>query len=150
MGRASKYEPKYHIPWAEGLLRRGATMQEVAREFGVSKSTLYEWAKRDPKLAEALRTTRDRADLAVERSLYQRALGYKATDRKTIMRHTESGELVPERVEVSERDVPPDTTAAIFWLKNRQGWSNNPAVRGGSDVPTFEFDPSARRADDEG
>lgn len=149
MPRRTKYDPKYHVPWAEGLLRRGATIDEVAREMGVAKSTVYEWAKVHKEFAEALRTSRELTDMQVEKSLYKRAMGYTATERRTILKPGPNGSMEPIRVEVNERDVPPDSSAAIFWLKNRQGWRNDPDVVRAEEVPTFTFDPESRKASSE-
>lgn len=119
-GRPSKYNPKYHIPWAKGLLRRGLTIDEVAKEFEVSKQTLYNWADQDSDFFDALNESRDKADMEVEKSLYERALGYKVTDRKTVIQlDKNTGEQKPARIEVIEKEIPPDVTACIFWLKNR-------------------------------
>lgn len=119
MARPSKYNPKYHIPWVEGLVRRGATAKEVADELEVSVSTLYKWADEDDAFSEALKGNRDIVDMQVEKSLLQRAMGYKASEKKTIVQSGNNGEQKPVRIEIIEKEIPPDTTACIFWLKNR-------------------------------
>lgn len=118
-GRPTKYDPKYHIPWARGLLRRGATVAELAKEFEVNRSTIYEWASVHPEFSDVLREDRQLADFAVEESLYRRALGTTTTEKKTIVTSGPDGETKPSRIEIIEREVPPDVTACIFWLKNR-------------------------------
>ena len=118
-GRPTKYDPKYHIPWARGLLRRGATIKELAEEFGVAVSTIYEWSYQHEEFSEILKEDRELADFAVEDSLYRRAMGTKVTEKRTIVTAGPDGESHPSRIEIVEKEVPPDTTAAIFWLKNR-------------------------------
>ncbi|MBQ9041430.1 MAG: hypothetical protein IJ111_01280 [Eggerthellaceae bacterium] len=119
-GRKSKYNPDYHIPWVRGLAMRGCTVEEIAKEIGVAKSTLCLWVKKDPALSDALNEARDYADIKVEHSLYERALGVTVTERKTIITTDANGVSAPQRIEVTEKSYPADTTACIFWLKNRQ------------------------------
>lgn len=118
-GRPTKYDPKYHIPWARGLALRGATAEEIAREFGVAKSTLYKWAKEDESFSNALKESRDIADMDVERTLYQRAMGGKSRETKKVIEIVD-GQPQVKRIEETERELAPDVTACIFWLKNRQ------------------------------
>lgn len=120
MARKSKYNPQYHIPWIKGLLRRGLTIAEVAKDLEVATSTLNKWIAENEDLQEAVDKGRNYADITVEESLYKKAIGYKVTKKRTIISAGgNSGEQKPARVEISEEDVPPDTTACIFWLKNR-------------------------------
>lgn len=118
-GRPSKYVSTYHVPWTRSLARRGLTVEEIAKEIGVAKSTFCKWVNENQDLSDALNEGRSIADSKVEESLYRKALGFKVTERKTIVSANKDGEQKPARIEVLERDVPPDTTACIFWLKNR-------------------------------
>ena len=121
MARKSKYNPKYHVPWIMGLAARGCTVEEMAADMNVAASTLHKWIKENEELSEALKRGRSFSDTQVETSLYRRAVGgFKVTEKKTIVSSASNGEQKPVRVEVVEKDVPPDTTAAIFWLKNRR------------------------------
>jgi hypothetical protein len=97
MGRPSKFKPEY-IEQAQSLGMLGATNEQIADFFKVDEGTLYNWQSRHPEFFKAINTARDEWDKQVERALCQKALGF-------------------------ERDgkyYPPDTTACIFWLKNRQ------------------------------
>lgn len=118
-GRPTKYDKKYHCPWAKGLLRRGATIEELAEEFEVSRSTIYKWADEHQEFSDILNESRELADFAVEETLYNRAMGITVTEKRTVVQANPSGEQKPARVEIVEKQVPPDTTACIFWLKNR-------------------------------
>lgn len=113
-GAPSKYDPKVHVTLARGLARCGLTMAEIAAEMHVAKQTLYKWRADHPEFMDALNDGRALADLTIEDSLYQRAKGYR---KKTIRRRkSPQGEVLEETIE----DIPPDTTACIFWLKNRK------------------------------
>lgn len=136
-GRPTKYEAKYHVPWAEGLMRRGATIEELAKSFDVSVATIYNWRDAHPEFLEALNVGREQTDMDVEKSLFQRAMGYTVTEEKKIIKVVD-GQPVVERIEQTDRQVAPDTTACIFWLKNR-----NPKLwRDRQDVQVKEADDS--------
>jgi hypothetical protein len=68
------------------------------------------------KFCQALKAGKEAADQRVERSLYQRAVGYAHDAVKIFM---PAGASAPVYAPYVER-VAPDTTAAIFWLKNRK------------------------------
>ena len=113
-GRPSKYQDKF-AKEAYKLSLLGATDKFMADFFDVSEQTLNEWKKSYPEFLESLKEGKSNADAKVAQSLYNRALGYscKATKFATF-----NGEIT-DREEYIEH-YPPDTTAAIFWLKNRK------------------------------
>jgi hypothetical protein len=143
VGRPSEYKPEY-CKMAEVFCRKGATDKELGELFGVSDTTINNWKNQHPEFLASLKNGKDIADNEVEKALYKRALGYKTTEktvyktkkRKNEPEHVEyddDGELVEplketppideleiSRVDEKEKDVAPDTTAGIFWLKNRR------------------------------
>ena len=92
----------------------------MAEDMQISAFTLKKWVKEHEELSTALKSGRSFSDTQVELSLYQRAIGTQVTEKKTIVSSADSGEQKPVRVEIVQKDVPPDTTAGIFWLKNRR------------------------------
>jgi hypothetical protein len=80
----------------------------------VSLDTIQVWINQYPEFSEALKEGKAPADAKVEKSLFQRAIGYKYTEKKVIQ--LPDGTI---RKEVTEKEVVPDVTAQIFWLKNR-------------------------------
>ena len=94
-----------------GWARSGLTDEQLAHNMGIATSTLYEWKKRYPEISESLKSNKEIADIAVENALYKRAIGYQYTETTK-----EAGKVVKTVV----KEVVPDTTAQIFWLKNRQ------------------------------
>jgi hypothetical protein len=114
MGRPTKYKTEY-CEQATKLCRLGATDEELADFFEVNTDTIYEWQKVHPEFSEALKKGKLLADAEVADKLYQRAIGYIG---KTTKFATYEGQI-SDSMEVEEH-YPPDTTAAIFWLKNRQ------------------------------
>lgn len=114
----------------EGWARDGLTDEQLAQKMGIATGTLYEWKKSYPEISDALKRGKEVVDIEVENALLKRALGYDYTE---------------ERVEISEKDgrkvtqitkhIAADTTAQIFWLKNRRPdkWRDKP-------MPTAEGD----------
>lgn len=120
MARPSKYNKKYHLPWIRGLARQGMTVEQIAKELEVAKKTLYNWMEADEELLHALNEGRNAADSKVEDSLYSRAIGYVLKETKKIIKLTADGQQEPSRIEITEKELAPDVTACIFWLKNRK------------------------------
>jgi len=119
MARPTKFNAEYHIPWIRGLARRGYTTKEIAADLSVAVSTVNKWISEHEALQEAIEQGRSCSDTLVEESLYKRATGYKVVKRKTIITTDSNGKPLPAKIETSEEEVPPDTVACIFWLKNR-------------------------------
>lgn len=112
-GRPSKFKPEF-IAQAEKLCKLGATDMEIADFFQVEVRTVYRWKAENEQFCQALKAGKDEADDRVERSLFARANGYE---------HDEVDIRVVDHAIVQtqiRKYYPPDTTAAIFWLKNRK------------------------------
>ena len=113
-GRPSGYLPEF-AKQATKLCELGATNADLADFFGVSINTIANWQTARPEFLAALKAGKVSADDRVERSLYQRAVGYTYYSVKIFCPAGGVPVTVPYR-----EHVPPDTTAQIFWLKNRR------------------------------
>jgi hypothetical protein len=113
-GRHSQFNPKF-IRCAELACRAGFTDRELAELLGVSLSALGKWKRQREDFCSALKVGKAEADSRVERSLYERATGYSYNAVKIFLPYGSREPVYAPYVE----HVPPDTTAAIFWLKNR-------------------------------
>lgn len=113
MARPSDFKEEF-VEEASRLSAEGATDQEMADYFGVDVRTLYRWKNTQPEFRQAIKSAKDAADDRVERSLFERALGY---ERDEVDIRVAGGEIVQTKI---RKFYPPDTTAAIFWLKNRK------------------------------
>lgn len=109
-GRPELYEESW-VQQAAFMARNGATDAEMAKELGCTLSTFYLRLNQYPDFSEAIKVGKAAYDQRVSNSLARRAIGYEHETEKVF-----SNGL---RVKVIEH-VPPDTTAQIFWLKNRQ------------------------------
>lgn len=131
-GRPSKYhshvEPKLLLvaSWA----RNGLTLDDIAKNLGVATSTFMEYKNQFSELADALKKNKEEADVIVENALYKRALGYNYTE-VTYENGVETKRVVKE--------VVPDTTAQIFWLKNRnpKAWRDKQDVEHSGNLVVF-------------
>jgi molybdopterin converting factor small subunit len=115
MGRPSKYREEYAEQARVLCTTVGATDEELAVKFGVHVSRIKDWASRYPEFRAALKVGKGPADDCTERSLFQRANGFWVETEKIFV--TKDGGVI--RVPTREF-YPPDTTACIFWLKNRR------------------------------
>lgn len=116
----SKYTEDFP-PLVEMWMRQGLTEEQAAKNLGVSRSTFEEYKVRHPDFLAAIKRGKAPVDFAVENALLKRALGYTYTERKEETSEPDSGTEIPsKRVTVTVKEVSPDTTAAIFWLKNRK------------------------------
>ena len=117
----------------KGWARDGLTDDQIATKCGIVRSTLSEWKKKYQDISDALKKNKEIVDAEVENSLLKNAMGFKykeevvSTKKEVIY---EDGKRVKETsepviVEIT-RYKPPETTAQIYWLNNRQTkkWRN--------------------------
>jgi len=112
-GRPSSYKPEY-AEQAYKLCLLGATDDELADFFGVSGTTIDNWKTAHPQFIGALKDGKQLADANVAQSLYHRALGYSHPEDDI---RVADGAIV---ITPTVKHYPPDSTACIFWLKNRK------------------------------
>lgn len=126
-GRPTVFKPEY-VAQAESLCQLGATEADLANFFNVSTVTLWRWRSKYADFCNALKVGKDAADQRVISSLYHRATGYTYDAVKIF---PPAGKRKTPLIVPYKEHVPPDTTAAIFWLKNRKrkDWSDYHDVR---------------------
>ena len=112
-GRPTKYRPEYALQ-AEKLCKLGLTDKEMAGFFEVSEQTINTWKHQYPEFLESLKDGKTMADAEVASKLFHRATGYEHPEDD--IRAVNGVITITPMV----KHYPPDTTAAIFWLKNRQ------------------------------
>ncbi|MBC9130714.1 terminase [Frischella sp. Ac13] len=113
MARPTNYREEY-AEQARKLCLLGYTDKQLADFFNVSEQTINTWKTKYPEFLESIKKGKAIADVEVVESLYKRAIGieYDEIELKT------DGKAKSKRV--VKKFIPPDTTAQIFWLKNRQ------------------------------
>lgn len=99
----------------EGWARDGLTDKQIAHNIGINPATLINWKKQFFELDNALKKGKEVVDRQVENALLKRALGYDYIEKRTEIK---KGVIVSETK--ITKHVAGDTTAQIFWLKNRK------------------------------
>ncbi|MGP1148196.1 terminase, partial [Serratia sp. CY49633] len=109
----TKYQEAY-AEQARKLCLLGYTDAELADFFEVSEATINNWKLKHSKFLESIKKGKAIADGDVTDRLYQRAMGFVAPDVDI--------RVIDNKIVETPLDkyYPPDTAAAIFWLKNRQ------------------------------
>ena len=121
-GRPSKFD-SIDLDKVSILAKRGWTDADMCAFFGIDESTWTGWKKKHPTFFTSLKDWKIEADNRVERSLYERACGYSHPEDKIFKPAGEDPTIVP-----TTKHYPPDSTACIFWLKNRKRneWRDKP------------------------
>lgn len=112
--RKSKYTDDFPL-LAEGYARQGFTDDQIAGKLGISTQTFYNYKDKYVEFFEAIKRGKAPVDTMVENAMLKRALGYEYEET-----HIEVDALGREKTKIVTKQVIPDTTAQIFWLKNRQ------------------------------
>jgi hypothetical protein len=112
-GRKTAYSPRMAVV-ARKCCERGMTDIEVADMLGIGLATLYRWKAEHPAFSRGFKLGKAEADDRVERSLYSRAIGYDYVAEKPVM--TRDGQKTMRY----RAHIPPDTAAAVWYLKNRR------------------------------
>ncbi|WP_368489304.1 transposase [Clostridium sp. BJN0013] len=132
----------------EGWARDGLTEGQIAKNLGISESTLNGYKKKYPEFLQSLKKGKEVIDFEVENALLKRALGYEYTEvtRERMIRKDEKGKVLTDIhgfptydmvvTKTVKKEVTPDTTAQIFWLKNRkpEEWRNKRDVEHSGEV----------------
>lgn len=99
----------------EGWARDGLTDEQIAHNIGIQRPTLYDWKKKHSDISDALKRGKEVVDRQVENALFKSATGYEYEEVTKEL--TDAGMRVTKIV---TKQVSPNPTSAIFWLKNRK------------------------------
>ena len=126
-GRMKEWTEPDKLLRLEAWARDGLTDEQIAGNMGINVRTLYLWKKKNVQIFQSLKIGKAVADIEVENALRKKALGFRETEQTVTTRKTveyENGKRIREISEPIVTEVekyyPPDTTAQIFWLKNRK------------------------------
>lgn len=128
-GQYEEWRKEENLIRLRGWAMDGLTDDQIAHNIGISRSTLSEWKNKFSDIADSLKKGKEVADYEVENALYMKALGFcteimKPYKVKKVVYDEKTGRKLKEYEEIEyakeEVYVPPDTTAMIFWLKNRK------------------------------
>ncbi|EKN4845806.1 terminase [Yersinia enterocolitica] len=140
LGRPTAYKDEY-AEQARKLCLLGHTDAELAEFFEVSEQTINAWKKAQPDFLESIKKGKAFADSEVASKLFHRATGYEHPEDD--IRAVEGAIVITPTI----KRYPPDTAAAIFWLKNRQRdkWRDKQEVEHSGDIGLIERIQEARK-----
>ena len=119
MGRPSRYESeiKPHIDEIKKAVEAGATVEEIAKAFGIATSTLHKYKAEKKELKDAFARGREKIVFEIKGALLKKALGFEYEEQKTVGRKDRGGETIV-LVEKYKRYSTPSETAAAMLLRN--------------------------------
>ena len=122
-----KYNSELYDTMVWSLAVKGSTNDEIAEALGISERTLLNWRKNYESFGKKFIEGRKIDTGRVEESLYKKATGYEVTEIETTIKYDNDGNEVPVATKTKTKHIQPDTTAIIFWLKNRDSanWKDN-------------------------
>jgi len=115
---------------AFSFLQKGHIELELAKHLGISEATLNDYKNKYPEFLKAIKEGKRKTDDEVENALLKRALGYtyiEETREPVLIKKKIGGRH--KKISLSEemiltktvtKNIAPDVTACIFWLKNRR------------------------------
>lgn len=123
-GRPTNYKKGY-TKQAFQFALLGATDVEMSAFFEVSEKTFNTWKKQFPEFLQSIKKGKAIADAEVAMKLFKRANGYKYDEVSYEKMLTDSNDKENIKTDLYKKkivtkEVAPDVTAQIFWLKNRQ------------------------------
>lgn len=105
----------------EGWAREGMIDKEMAAKLGISTETFYQYQKKYPDFSDSIKRGKAPVDVEVENALLKRARGYEYEETTVEYDAAVEGQKAkPKKIKKTTKQVVPDTTAEIFWLKNRK------------------------------
>lgn len=113
----------------EGWARQGLTDEQIAKNMGIGLTTLKQWKKKYQPIWAALKKGKAPVDFEVENALLKRAMGFEYEETETIIEEVDGKQR--KRIKKIKKVALPETSAIIFWLKNRkpEQWRKlNPVV----------------------
>lgn len=142
----SKWEThvKDRLIEVEGWARDGLTDEQIAKNLGISIRTFYEYKEKYPQFLQSLKRGKEIVDREVENALLKKAIGGKEKVLKPMkiknIIYSDAGKKLKESEEIvmveEEVLIIPDTTAQIFWLKNRKPdvWRDKTAIEHSGEI----------------
>lgn len=104
----------------ESWARDGLTEKDIAEsKIGVSQRSFENWKKKFPSIISSLKRGKRPVDMEVETKLLQNAMGFEYEETETWIDEMPNG-TQKRKIKKVKKFMKPDTTAQIFWLKNRK------------------------------
>jgi hypothetical protein len=120
-GQPTKYKKAYAKIAEKACANNGFDDESLADLFSICDKTLNNWKNKHPEFLQSIKRGKDTYDTNnVETSLLKRAEGYSYIEKHTEAIIDSDGKISElKKVKNITKEIPPETTAGIFWLKNR-------------------------------
>src|SRR5699024_5869146 len=103
----------------ESWARDGLTEKDISeKKIGISQRTFDNWKKKYPSIVSSLKKGKRPVDMEVESQLLKNAMGFEYEETETWI--VEVNGVQKRKIKKVKKFMKPDTTAQIFWLKNRK------------------------------
>jgi hypothetical protein len=128
-GPKTKYNPLYHPTMIRLAAQLGKVDEEIAKEIGICRKTLYAWKVKYPEVDEALSRGKEIPNKLIEQDAFDCAHGYYYEEE---LAHFHNGRW---HKTIARRYVPKNPTSIIWWQKNRdpENWKERVHVDMSSD-----------------
>lgn len=127
----------------EAYARDGLIDEQIAHNMDITAKTLYEWKNKYSEIRNALKRGKEVVDIQVENKLFQRAMGYEYKEvtyeriENMVIEPDGSLNVIPgTKIKTVVKQMAPDVTAQIFWLKNRKSkeWRDKTDIEHGGQI----------------
>ena len=124
MGRPSRYETeiKPHIAEIKKAVEAGATVEEVAKAFGIATSTLHKYKAEKKELKDAFARGREKIVFEIKGALLKKALGFEYEEEKKVGKKDKNGEQIILVEKYTRYSVPSETAAAMLLRNYDKEW----------------------------
>lgn len=121
ISKVKEWQTKDKLILLTAWARDGLTDEQIAKNIGISRQTLYKWKNDNIDILDALKKGKEVVDIEVENALLKRALGYKY-DEVTYERvyDKDKQEYIKQETKRVTKEVQPDPLSIFYWLKNRK------------------------------
>lgn len=118
-GKYEEWQTPENLIRLEGWRRDGLDFDQIAKNMGISRSTLSLWREKFKDISDALKKGSEVSTYEVENALYKSALGHYVEEIDVIENEDNQGRKTVTKHK-RRRYIPPSITAQIFILKNRR------------------------------
>lgn len=118
MAKYHEWLTKDGLDAIESYARDGLTDKQIAANIGVAERTFTNWKKQHSAINAALKKGKQPVDFEIENKLLQKARGFEYEETETYIKEVDG--VQTKTVKRIKKYALPDTSAIIFWLKNRK------------------------------
>jgi hypothetical protein len=126
----SKYQEtiKKNWEWIKSAVRNGSTDKVIYTKLKISYDTYYRYLNEFPEFSEMIKNERKISIEEVEDALFKSATGKVSIKKTKKYKTVDSSGKETQHIEEVVEEVPPNITAIIFYLQNRNSgsWQSRP------------------------